>query len=425
MLIIELNEFDPNYFKKVSKLLGLKYIERILNLNHTNTITDEKEEYQGLDPWVQWVSIHTGKPLKKHSIKRLSETKKQDFKQIWNLFGENRNYTCGVWGVMNAPCGNKKGIKFFVPDPWSFDELAYPSNLNKFLSLPRYMAKNYLATNLLEFMKESFKMINFIFQNRGNGKTRKFFSMLLKAFFISGINVHTFSTLLDFLSTLYFIELKDKLNTNFNIIFLNHIAHIQHQFWEEPEKRISKHMKLGLIICNEIIGLLIESIGKNEELMIVNGIRQKFVKGEGFFVYRQKDPVSFFKYFGVKSIETEQNMTNDGILIFNNNEHRDEAINILKDISIKSNKKKIFHVEVLDQRRIFYQFDIKNKVNHDEVILLKDKSFRFFDLIECICERTGAHIQKGDIFYKGFKLPEKIYNHEIYEILSGSLLDRP
>ena len=93
------------YFKKVSKLLGLKYNESILNLNHTITITDEKEEYQGLDPWVQWVIIHTGMPLKKHSIKRLSETKKQDFKQIWNLFGENRNYKCGVWGVMNAPCG--------------------------------------------------------------------------------------------------------------------------------------------------------------------------------------------------------------------------------------------------------------------------------------------------------------------------------
>ena len=157
--------------------------------------------------------------------------------------------------------------------------------------------------------------------------------------------------------------------------------------------------------------------------MIINGIRQKYVKGEGFFVYRQKDPVSFFKYFGVKSIETEQNMTNDGILIFNNNKDRDEAINILKDISLKSNKKKIFYVEVLDQKRIFYQFDIKNKVNHDEIILLKDKSFKFFDLIECICERMVLYTKRR-YFYKGFKLPDKIYNHEIYEILSGSLLDR-
>ena len=50
----------------------------------------------------------------------------------------------------------------------------------------------------------------------------------IKSIFIAGINIHTLTTLLDFLSTLYFIELKNKFGTNFNIIFLNHIAHIQH-----------------------------------------------------------------------------------------------------------------------------------------------------------------------------------------------------
>ena len=35
------------------------------------------------------------------------------------------------------------------------------------------------------------------------------------------------------------------------------------------------------------------------------------------------------------------------------------------------------------------------------------KSFKFHDLIECICERTGAHIQQGDVYYQGFKLPQK------------------
>ena len=424
MLIIELNEFDPDYFKKVSKELNLEHIEKIFKLKHTNTFTDEKEEHQGLDPWVQWVSIHSGKPFKQHSICRLSETKKQNFKQIWNLVGENKNYSCGVWGVMNAPRGNNKGIKFFVPDPWSFDEIAMPSNLNKFLSLPRYMAKNYLSANFFQFFKESLKMAAFIFQNRGNGKTRKFLKNLFRGFLISGINVHTFSTLLDFLSTLYFIELKKKFNTNFNIIFLNHIAHIQHQFWNEPDKEITKHMKFGLLICNEIIGMLIGSMNKNEKLMIINGIRQKLVKDDGLYIYRQKSPIAFFKLFGVKSIETEQNMTNDGILLFNNSGSMIAAEGILNNIYLKSNKEKIFYVEVLDDRRIFYQFNIKHKIYSDEMILFNNKRFKFFDLIDCICQRTGSHIQEGDIFYKGFKLPDKIYNHEIYNYISGSTTNK-
>ncbi len=422
MLIVELNEFDPDYFKKVSEELNLEHIKKILKLNHTTTFTEEKEEYQGLDPWVQWVSIHSGKPFKDHGICRLSETKRQNFKQIWNVFGENKNYSCGIWGVMNAPCNSTKGVEFFVPDPWSFDESAIPSNLNDFLSLPRYMAKNYLSTDLIKLIKQSLRMTKFIFQNRGHGKTRKFILMLIKSFSISGINVHTFSSLLDYLSTLYFIELKDKFNTNFNIIFLNHIAHVQHQFWDKKDKKISKHMKLALIICNEIFGMLIKNTKKNEELMIVNGLRQKLVKGDGLFLYRQKNPFEFFKLFGLKSIQTEQNMTNDGILIFDKKENRDEAISILKNLSLKSNQKEIFYLELLDDLRIFYQFKIKSKINPDEMISFNDKSFRFFDLMECICERTGAHIPRGDIFYKGFILPKKIYNHEIYYYLSGSMI---
>ena len=162
MLIIELNEFDPSYFKKVSQELKLKNIEKILQLEHSITITDENEEHQGLDPWVQWVSIHSGMPFRTHEICRLSETKKQDFKQIWNVFGENKNYECGIWGVMNAPLGGDIGIKFFVPDPWSFDEIATPSYLNNFLSLQRYIAKNYLSIRVTQSLKEFFKMSSFI-----------------------------------------------------------------------------------------------------------------------------------------------------------------------------------------------------------------------------------------------------------------------
>ena len=80
------------------------------------------------------------------------------------------------------------------------------------------------------------KMMGFILKNRGDGKTRKLIKMFFRSLFICGLNVHTLTTLLDFLSTLYFIELRKKYKTNFNIIFLNHIAHIQHQFWNFPNK---------------------------------------------------------------------------------------------------------------------------------------------------------------------------------------------
>ena len=94
-----------------------------------------------------------------------------------------------------------------------------------------------------------------------------------------------------------FCRIKRKNQIQILILFSSIILLIFNiNFVMNQKKRISKHMKLGLIVCNEIIGLLIKSLGKNEELMIINGIRQNYVKGEGFFVYRQKGSVSFFKY---------------------------------------------------------------------------------------------------------------------------------
>ena len=118
-------------------------------------------------------------------------------------------------------------------------------------------------------------------------------------------------------------------------------------------------MKLALIICNEIIGMLIESIEKNEQLMIVNGMRQKFVKGDGLFIYRQKDPINFFKLFGVKSTGIEQNMTNDGTLNFKTISQANKAFDILSKCHLNTGEK-LFYVEKISKQRIFIQLDLNH-----------------------------------------------------------------
>ena len=128
MLIIELNEFDPEFLKDKALKLGLENIVYFLELEYSETFTLEVEEHHGLDPWVQWVSVHSGIPFSKHNIARLADTKKQKSKQIWNKIAEYNESKWGVWGVMNAPCGDDLGRCFFVPDPWSFDEIAHPKN---------------------------------------------------------------------------------------------------------------------------------------------------------------------------------------------------------------------------------------------------------------------------------------------------------
>jgi hypothetical protein len=61
MIFLEINEFSPDLMAKAAELLNAKNLHRLLKLQHTQTTTDDKAERFGLDHWVQWVSIHTGK----------------------------------------------------------------------------------------------------------------------------------------------------------------------------------------------------------------------------------------------------------------------------------------------------------------------------------------------------------------------------
>ena len=88
MLIIELNEFCPKYLAENAEKLNLENIKKVLNLNHSFTISPEKKEFDGLDPWVQWVSIHNGNSFAKHGIKNLGQNNKESVEQIWNTLSD-------------------------------------------------------------------------------------------------------------------------------------------------------------------------------------------------------------------------------------------------------------------------------------------------------------------------------------------------
>ena len=97
LLIVELNEFNEKLLKEAASKFNLKYIKKFLRMNNCETISTNKKEHYGLDPWVQWVSIHTGYPHQDHQIDHLADIQKLKYPQIWESIGE-RGYTSGIWG---------------------------------------------------------------------------------------------------------------------------------------------------------------------------------------------------------------------------------------------------------------------------------------------------------------------------------------
>ena len=62
---------------------------------------------------------------------------------------------------MNAPMNSNARCDFFMPDPWSFEEAAYPAPLNDLLALPRYAAKNYLKMSYGAVARAGLRLVRY------------------------------------------------------------------------------------------------------------------------------------------------------------------------------------------------------------------------------------------------------------------------
>ena len=411
LMLIELNEIDPSFLRGASARLGLRHLPRLLALPHARTITDDAKEHHGLDPWVQWVGVHSGVPSAVHGVIRLGVTRSQARPQLWHALAR-AGYTWGVWGAMNAPLGDTRNCAFFMPDPWSYDEAAYPRALDDVLALPRYVSKNYLDVDRGVALRRALQLVRYMLRPANLGTSARFALAALRAVLKTGPNVHTFTTLLDYLSTLIFVQLRRRDRPDFSLIFLNHIAHLQHQFWLAGE-RIHPEMELGLRLCDAMVGMLMNDRAPGEALLVMNAFKQDNVAEAGVYGYRQHNPVEAMASLGITGARVEQCMTNDAHLLFERAADADRAERILTACTL-SDGTRPFDVERLGPTSVFYQIDFHHGIAGDARIAVDDRDIAFTDMF-MVAKRTGAHVAEGDVFSDGIDVPQNAHNHEMFD----------
>lgn len=414
VIVIELNEFSVALLRKGVKDFNLKNIKKILNYKHSKTLSDDYLESQGLDPWVQWVSVHTGRPSNIHNVLRIGDVPKLELPQIWEKLAL-RGISTGIWGTMNASLRNKIGCKFFLPDPWSFSEIAYPDSLNFFLELPRYYSKNYIIPSKINLAKGFVKFIFFFFRKKMFMEFLKESYNALLIIFKYGLTNMTLFSLFDLFNTLAFIKYKNTTRPDFSIIFLNSLAHLQHHYWNSNEN--NKEMKMSLKVVDKIIGSILDSIKSNESIVIINALSQRNIFKKGVYIYRQIDSKKFLKAAKIEYFKFEEGMTNDIHIFFNSFKELNHAYKALSNATI--NNKKIFYVEIDRdyKNKLFCQLIFKKKVKSNEYFCINKRKLRFLEYFTLVRERTGEHIKEGDIFSEKVSFPNFLKNHQISDYL--------
>lgn len=419
VLILELNEFNNELLKSAAEILKLKNIQKVLALNYTKLTTNDTYDSNYLEPWVQWVSAHTGVPSSTHHVKHLGDVPGLEHQQIWEILSQY-NVSSGVWGLMNASRNEADKCQFFFPDPWTFSEKAYPKDLNAFLDLPRYASKNYFNLNKYKLFNMFTNAVKTIFKTRLSSIF--FFNLpsLLANIIRFGGQHFVYISFADYISSKVFLKHKEKYNTDFSILFLNSIAHLQHHHWDGHDYKNNKALKYGLKYLDKILNNIFCSLGKDDVFIMMTPLSQVNTNHESpWILYRQLDQANFLHETRIKYERVEPHMSYDAHVFFKTDEDCLNATHILRNARIEG--KPLFLVETYDdnRRKIFYRIDYFEQLNSNAVMEINGRKFKFFSLFKAVVRRTGKHIPEGYIYSNLQNLPKVMLNHMFfYHILS-------
>jgi hypothetical protein len=415
--LIELNEFNQELLEKASHVFNLSHLKKLVSMTATHTSTQDSYESDFLEPWVQWVSVHTGLPSSQHGIKHLGDVPDLMTPQLWEALSKE-GITSGVWGAMNASRSSADLCAFFMPDPWTASEKAFPQELNAFLDPLRLVSKNYLnpdkkiVLKLLKNLKNLFashKLIKDLVKD-----IPRFLSQLIRfrgAHFV-------FIAFFEYVSIRLFLKYKKKYQVDFSCLFINTLAHIQHHHWHGHDFSQNKPLQLGLKYIDRSLGFIFQALEDHESLIVCNALSQKnSVEDEPWILYRPLKHKDFLGAAGLSPRRIEEHMTHDAHLYFSTKFECQEALSCLEKATVMG--KPLFVVESYadDPLKLFYRLAFTDPLNLHGVILINQKRLDFFKFYKAIVERTGKHIQTGTIYSNTTLFPINIKNHEIYNYI--------
>jgi len=431
LLAIYLNEFNFEYLIKGAKKYKCKSILKVLRLKKVLTYTKDTKQDHDLDPWVQSVSINTGKSSKKHKVYKLGQRVEKNVNQIWDVLS-NKKISCSVYGTMNSRLKINKYLNYYLPDPWNFRDKTWPKNLMGLYYLPNYYAKNYLKFSYIKFFYYSITFFITLVLNSKISNLIIDLTFSLKVMLKKGIKNYILFFLYDLIQLNIFNYNNLKKKSSFSIIFLNSIAHYQHNNWNEK-----KSEKYFFLFAEKIFLKILILKKQYKSIIVFNGFTQKKIKSQ--YLLRPKNPKDFISNF-IKFKNLEQDMTNGGFIFFKNKYQLNTGIKVLNKLYCKN--KKVFEIKKFDKNRIYYKINLKSlkiiskieienninfgrylienfKINKKKVKEKIDISNYFIKEIKFL-KTTGIHVPKGIVLHENFHSLnnlKRIENHTLFNYM--------
>ena len=400
LILIELNEinFDTviSYIEKGTYLPGFKIL---IEKGITNTVSEF--QYENLEPWIQWPSVHTGKTFDEHRVFRLGDfinsSEEQFFEQV-----ERAGFTVGAVSPMNAS-NRLKNPTYFIPDPWT-QTPCDNSFLSKSITDAIVQAVNDNSQSKLT-LKTIFSLgLAFI----ALVKPTRYIPMLKYALNSIGKSWRKALFLDMFLYEIHKTLFKRK-KPDFSTLFLNAGAHIQHHYFfnspyvtspdlKNPAWYIGKKNDPFLEMLKVYDEMLMDLLKlPNTEIIVATGLSQKPYEQLRFY-YRLKDHASFLKKIGIEFANVVPRMTRDFLISFDTEELASKAEQKLSNILVNN---EVMLFEEVDNRGkdIFVVLTYPSEITNKTIITYSGKEAQLNDLVTFVAIKNGEHQSKGFAYF--------------------------
>ncbi len=310
--------------------------------------TTSESEYHLLEPWIQWVTVHTGLSYDEHKVYRLGDIVENS--ELSQIFEELEAEGKKVAAISPFNAANKlKNSSFFIPDPWTKTKVT-GSSFSKKLYQAIHQAVNDNAQEKISLtsivtLLQAFLLYVPVSSWMGYVKN-----------ILDRKKPGTKAIILDKLLADVFLKLWKKHKPDFANLFLNSGAHIQHHYmfnsaaYTGPLSNPEWYCPSGydpfikvMKVYDKIIGRLLSI--KDLRIIVATGLHQHPHEHLTYY-YRLKDHKAFIQELGIDNFtDIQPRMSRDFLIQFSDKTATALAAEKLSALICAQDSEPIFDVD--------------------------------------------------------------------------------
>lgn len=317
VIVLELNELAPPLIERFIADGSLPQFAR-LRAESATFVTDAEETQGHLNPWIQWVTAHTGLSYAEHGVFKLGEGAQLDAPTVADEVGRagGEVWLCGPMNVVP----NEPVVGMYLPDPWSPDPVPQPAELAPFASFVRANVQEHTNARHRLGPRDIARFGAFMVRHGLSPRTAWRTARQLGGERVNKVPRWQRAALLDQFQWDVFEHYYRRRRPTFATLFSNTTAHFQHLYWrhmdpdpftlkpsDEERATYGDAVRFGYTEMDELVGRAIDLADEFGAILVFATAisQQPYVlaeEGDGSRFHRPHDLDDFVERVGLRGV---------------------------------------------------------------------------------------------------------------------------